>query len=89
MALMLARVVLHAPPWVVFDDTFSSMEDETLDRLIDLFTKKVTRTTIIHIGRNTQMHLPLFARVLHLTKLRSDAGGTKTYVTEEGMRSAS
>jgi vitamin B12/bleomycin/antimicrobial peptide transport system ATP-binding/permease protein len=89
MALMLARVVLHAPPWVVFDDTFSSMEDETLDRLIELFTKKVTRTTIIHIGRNTQMHLPLFSRVLHLTKLRGDTGGTKTYVAGEARRSAS
>ena len=37
MALALARVVLHAPPWVVFDDTFSSMEDETLERVIDMF----------------------------------------------------
>ena len=31
MALSLARVVLHAPRWVVFDDTFSSLEDETLE----------------------------------------------------------
>ena len=38
MALALARVVLHAPLWVVFDDTFSSMEDETLERVIELFT---------------------------------------------------
>ena len=37
MALALARVVLHDPPWVVFDDTFSSMEDETLERVIDMF----------------------------------------------------
>jgi hypothetical protein len=29
---------------------------------------------VIHIGRSTQMHLPLFKRVLHLTKLRHDAG---------------
>jgi putative ATP-binding cassette transporter len=73
MALALARVVLHAPPWVVFDDTFSSMEDETLDRVIDLFTRNIARTTIIHIGRNTQAHLPLFERVLHLTRAKSEA----------------
>jgi putative ATP-binding cassette transporter len=73
MALALARVVLHAPPWVVFDDTFSSMEDETLDRVIDLFTRNIARTTIIHIGRNTQAHLPLFERVLHLTRVKSEA----------------
>ena len=27
------------------------------------------RTTIIHIGRSTQAHLPLFSRVLHLTRV--------------------
>ena len=89
MALALARVVLHAPPWVVFDDTFSSMEDETLDRVIDLFTTSVTRTTIIHIGRSTLMHLPLFKQVLHLTKVQSESGGEDTCVTEEAVRSAS
>jgi putative ATP-binding cassette transporter len=72
MALALARVVLHEPDWVVFDDTFSSMEDDTLERVIDLFSHDLTRTTIIHIGRSTQANLPLFARVLHLTKLGED-----------------
>ena len=33
MALTLARVTLHAPLWVVFDDTFSSMQDDTLRRV--------------------------------------------------------
>ncbi|HEX5049840.1 MAG TPA: ABC transporter ATP-binding protein/permease [Gammaproteobacteria bacterium] len=73
MALTLSRVVLHAPPWVVFDDTFSAMEDETLERVVDMFMRDVTRTTIIHIGRSTQAHLPLFSRVLHLTRLGAKA----------------
>src|SRR6185503_18320088 len=72
MALALARVVLQAPPWVIFDDTFSSLEDETLERFIDVLTLEVTRTTIIHIGRSTQAHVPLFARVLHMKRLQSD-----------------
>jgi putative ATP-binding cassette transporter len=88
MALVLARVVLHAPPWVVFDDTFSSMEDETLERVIDMFMHDVTRTTIIHIGRSTQAHLPLFARVLHLTRVKSGPGGEEECVTQEALRSA-
>jgi vitamin B12/bleomycin/antimicrobial peptide transport system ATP-binding/permease protein len=90
MALALARVVLHAPAWVVFDDTFSSMEDDTLDRVIDLFTKDVTRTTIIHIGRSTQAHLPLFERVLHLTRLQSNGGEKKQeeFVAERAVRKA-
>ena len=76
MALLLARVVLHAPQWVVLDDTFSSMEDETLERAVDLFTRRLARTTVIHIGRGTQAHLPLFTRVLHLKKLEATVGET-------------
>ncbi len=88
MALALARVVLHAPPWVVFDDTFSSMEDETLERVIDMFTHDVTRTTIIHIGRSTQTHLPLFSRVLHLTRLaRRRPANKQEWATERILRS--
>jgi putative ATP-binding cassette transporter len=87
MALALARVVLHAPGWAVFDDTFSSMEDETLDRIIDLFTRDLTRTTIVHIGRTTQAHLPLFARVLHLTRLPSDIGENQEWASERLLRS--
>jgi putative ATP-binding cassette transporter len=74
MALLLARVVLHAPQWVVFDDTFSSMEDETLERAVELFRRRLARTTVIHIGRATQAHLPLFTRVLHLKKLEATVG---------------
>lgn len=74
MALVLARVVLHVPQWVVFDDTFSSMENGTLERAIDLFAQPGSRTTVIHIGRGTQMHLPLFNRVLHLTRTEGQSG---------------
>ncbi len=69
MALALARVMLHEPSWVVFDDTFSSMEDEMIERVVDLFTNVLKRTTMIHIGRSTQAHLPLFSRVLHLKRI--------------------
>jgi putative ATP-binding cassette transporter len=67
MALSLARVALHAPRWVVFDDTFSAMEDETLRRVLWMFSQRASRTTVIHIGRDAQTHLPLFKRQLHLT----------------------
>src|SRR4029079_2268615 len=68
MALVLARVVLQAPRWVVFDDTFSSMQNATLERAIDLFTQRAAETTVIHVGRSTQMHLTLFRKLLHFTK---------------------
>jgi putative ATP-binding cassette transporter len=78
MALVLARVALHAPHWVVLDDTFSSMENATLERAIDLFTRDGASTTVIHIGRSTQMHLPMFKRVLHLTRLKSEEERKRT-----------
>jgi putative ATP-binding cassette transporter len=86
MALALARIVLHEPDWVVFDDTFSAMEDETLERVIELFTNDLTRTTIIHIGRSTQAHLPLFARVLHLTRLPGEQAENEEWPAERARR---
>ena len=75
LALALARVVLQAPPWVVLDDTFASLDDATLERVIDIFTHDFQQTTVIHIGRSSHMHLPLFARVLHLMKAPTDNNG--------------
>jgi putative ATP-binding cassette transporter len=77
LALALARVVLQAPPWVLLDDTFASLDDATLERVIDIFTHDVQRTTVVHIGRAAHMHLPLFARVLHLMKAPSENGNTE------------
>jgi putative ATP-binding cassette transporter len=86
LALALARVVLQAPAWVIFDDTFSSMEDETLERVIDLFTHDLTGTTIIQIGRSAQAHLPVFSRVLHMTRLANEAGKQEEWAAERVLR---
>jgi putative ATP-binding cassette transporter len=86
MALALARVVLRAPPWVVFDDTFSAMEDETLERVVEMFMHELTHTTVIYVGRSTQMHLPLFARVLHLRRVPSGGNIEETWVTARILR---
>jgi putative ATP-binding cassette transporter len=88
MALVLARVELHAPRWAVLDDTFSSLEDETLRRAIFMFTQHSRRTTIVLIGRSTQAQLPLFSRVLHLTKVQDRAGEEERGSTERALRSA-
>jgi vitamin B12/bleomycin/antimicrobial peptide transport system ATP-binding/permease protein len=75
LALALARVVLQAPPWVLLDDTFASLDDATLERVIDIFTHDFEQTTVVHIGRSSHMHLPLFARVLHLMKAPGENQG--------------
>ena len=40
---------------------------------LELLTHELAQTTIIHIGRTTQAHLPLFKQVLHLKRLDSEA----------------
>ncbi|HEV7613526.1 MAG TPA: ABC transporter ATP-binding protein/permease [Steroidobacteraceae bacterium] len=65
--LAFARVVLHAPPWVLIDEVLDSLDADSRGSILDLFAKDLQHTTVIHIGRtNPQDHL--FSRVLHLVK---------------------
>ncbi|MDB6045261.1 MAG: transporter domain protein [Gammaproteobacteria bacterium] len=68
ISLAFARIVLQRPPWVLVDDTFGSLDDETLERVIDVFANELERTGLINIGRAAQARDPLFSRVLHLVK---------------------
>jgi putative ATP-binding cassette transporter len=65
--LALARVVLHAPPWVLMDEVLDSLDEDTHQRILDIFAKDLEHTALIHIGRaETREHL--YSRVLHLVK---------------------
>jgi vitamin B12/bleomycin/antimicrobial peptide transport system ATP-binding/permease protein len=66
-ALAFARIVLHAPAWVVFDDVLGSLDGPTLQRAVDVLAHDLERTGVIHVG-TTRMHDELFSRVLHLTR---------------------
>src|SRR5579872_5083626 len=68
LSLAFARILLQRPPWVLIDDTFSSLDDEALERVVDAFGNELAHTCLIHIGRMAQARDPLFSRVLHLMK---------------------
>lgn len=68
LGLALARIVLQAPPWLLIDDMLGSLDDEATERVIDIFSKELVNTSLIHIGRAAQARDPLFHRVLHLCK---------------------
>jgi putative ATP-binding cassette transporter len=68
VALAFARIVLQRPPWVLVDDTFGSLDDETLERVTDVFSHELEQTGVINIGRAAQARDPFFSRVLHLIK---------------------
>jgi len=67
-SLAFTRIMLQAPPWLVIDDAFASLDDEALDRVIDVFAHELEHTGVIHIGRAAQARDPMFSRVLHLIK---------------------
>jgi putative ATP-binding cassette transporter len=65
--LAFARVVLHAPPWVLIDEVLDSLDEDARQGILDLFVKDLRHTGVIHIGR-ADAHDHLFSRVLHLVK---------------------
>lgn len=71
--LAFARVLLHAPRWLVIDEAFDALEDEQRVRVRELLSKNLARTGILYIGRAVA-HDSFFSRELHLV---SDAEGLK------------
>jgi len=66
-ALAFARVVLHAPHWLLIDEVLDSLEEDVRQSILDIFVKDLAHIGIIHIGR-ADAHDHLFSRVLHLVK---------------------
>jgi putative ATP-binding cassette transporter len=65
--LMLARLLIHKPGWVVIDELLDAIDGETRIRALEIFSKDLKDATIIHIGRGNAAD-PTFTRVLHLIK---------------------
>jgi putative ATP-binding cassette transporter len=63
----LARMLLHAPRWVLIDEMLDSIDHDTLRRVLDAVAHELKDSTVIHIGRSAAMH-SVFQRVLHLVK---------------------
>jgi len=68
LSLALARVVLQTPPWVLIDDAFGSLNQDTIERFVDVLANELSHSSIIHIGRAVEGRDALFPRVLHLIR---------------------
>jgi vitamin B12/bleomycin/antimicrobial peptide transport system ATP-binding/permease protein len=66
-SLSFARLLVHAPAWVLIDEVLDSIDAETRARALDIFAKDLKDTAVIHIGR-AQAAGSEFTRVLHLVK---------------------
>lgn len=67
LCLVFARMLIQTPQWVLIDGTLGSLDDDVLALVIDVFTKELERTGIIHIGGPGEAHA-LFSKTLHLIK---------------------
>jgi vitamin B12/bleomycin/antimicrobial peptide transport system ATP-binding/permease protein len=66
-SLVVTRIFLHKPNWVVIDEALDALEDDARDRVVSLFMDGLKHAAIIYIGHpETQSHF--FTRVLHLIK---------------------
>jgi putative ATP-binding cassette transporter len=72
LCLVFARILLQNPPWVLIDGTFGTLDDDVLELVMDVFTKELAQTGIIHIGGPGEAHA-LFSSVSHLVKAPRDA----------------
>ena len=64
--LAFARVVLHAPPWVLIDEVLDSLDEDARHACWIFSRRNLQHTGIIHIGRAAHDHS--VSRVLHLVK---------------------
>jgi putative ATP-binding cassette transporter len=65
--LVLARILLRKPHWVVIDEAFDALDDDARKRVRELFNNELKEAALINIGRaDTRAHF--FKRILHLVK---------------------
>ena len=64
-SLMLARLLIHEPHWVVIDEVLDAIDGETRTRALDILSRDLKDAAIIHIGRGKRVG-PTFTRFFHL-----------------------
>lgn len=65
--LMLARLLIHRPQWLVLDDLLDAIDDATRARAFEIFSNDLECAAIVHIGRATSAD-PSFTRCLRVLK---------------------
>lgn len=66
------RVLIQNPPWVLFDGTLGSLDNDVLQLVLEVFSNELKQTGLIHIG-DAGGAQRLFSITLHLVKAHRDA----------------
>jgi vitamin B12/bleomycin/antimicrobial peptide transport system ATP-binding/permease protein len=64
-AVVFARLMLHAPRWILVDEALDSIDVNTRERIVAMFAHELAHSGLIYIGRADPKG-GFFSRVLHL-----------------------
>jgi vitamin B12/bleomycin/antimicrobial peptide transport system ATP-binding/permease protein len=64
-SLAFARVLLHAPAWLIIDEALEALEDDAAPRVRQMLTEELAHTGVLYIGRSGAQDV-LFGRMIHL-----------------------
>ncbi len=49
--LVLGRVLLHRPDWVIYDESIAELDEENRKIAVSIFSSELAKTTVISVGR--------------------------------------
>jgi len=64
-AVVFARLMLHAPRWILVDEALDSIDVGTRERIVDVLLRELAHSGLIYIGR-ADPKSGVFSRVLRL-----------------------
>jgi putative ATP-binding cassette transporter len=64
-AVAFARLMLHAPRWILVDEALDSIDMATRERIVDMLSRELARSGLVYIGRADPKG-GFFSRVLQL-----------------------
>lgn len=76
--LALARLILHRPAWVLFEDMATTANEQDLRLFRSVFARELSSTAVIGIGGCTALN-GFFGRKLHLSRKLETAAQEVTY----------
>jgi putative ATP-binding cassette transporter len=63
--LVLCRVLLHSPDWVIYDESIAELDDENRKIALSIFSSELAKTAIVSVGRQAPGN-GFYQRTLHL-----------------------
>ena len=54
--LVLARLLLHRPDWVISDESIAELDEENREIALSIFSSELAKTAVVSVGRNAPGH---------------------------------